>query len=361
MKISIKDKTLKLELDKKWLEDEKRVYPITVDPTVNTTTVQWDIWDTYIYNGDTGVSWITRRDNPVIYGGSNWWSMFNGQPVRMLVRFPVLPTLSSSDQVIDANFYLKGYPQHLDGWSYPSGQTQFNIHKMTTSWDHGVNDYWHSISNSYDSRVEDYILYSYSTSNPAPVYTSDVTKMVQDWYTTGNNYGFIIKQAVETPWQEQNVAWFYSSDIGTVSYRPKITISYINQSGLEGYLNYHEQNIGRTTVYTNDFNGNLILNHQDATTPGSRFPVSVNHVFNTADAGTNIGFGNGFRLNLSQSIYTTGDATYPFIYVDEDGTKHWFKQMSDHCVDEENLGLKIHGTPSEYRLIDKAGNISYFY
>ncbi|MDD2378140.1 MAG: hypothetical protein PHE05_04855, partial [Bacilli bacterium] len=363
LSISIENNTLKLELDKEWLEDEKRVYPITVDPTVNTTTVQWDIWDTYIYNGDKGVSWITRRDNPVIYAGSHWWEMFGGQPIRSLVRFPVLPALSSSDQVINATFYIKGYPQHLEGWSYPSGQVQFNIHKMTTSWNHGVNDYWANLSaaSNYDSRIEDYILYSYSTSNPAPVYNADVTKMVQDWYTTGKNYGFVIKDNVETTWKQQNVAWFYSSDIGNTANRPKITITYINQSGLEGYLNYHEQNIGRTTVYTNDFNGNLILTHQDASTPGTRFPVSVNHVFNTADSNINIGLGNGFRLNLNQVLERTGNSTYPLMYIDEDGTKHWFKQLTGFCEDEENLGLRIYGSTSEYRLQDKAGNISYFH
>ena len=79
-----------------------------------------------------------------------------------------------------------------------------------------------------------------------------------------------------------------------------IQMVYRNQTGIEDYQTYHTQSIGRAgTVYTNDYNGNLVLTHQDSCTGGNLLPVTVNHVYNTNDKDVDIGYGKGYRLNLS--------------------------------------------------------------
>ena len=139
--------------------------------------------------------------------------------------------------------------------------------------------------------------------------------------------------------------YFCSSDMsGTYAgMKPMVEIQYRNQTGLESYQTYHIQNIGRAgTTYTNDYNGNVVLIHQDASTPGNLMPVSVNHVYNTNDRGKDIGYGQGFRLNLSQTITleTIGGIEYAK-YIDEDGTSHYLKKEGTIYKDEDGLSLTL--------------------
>jgi len=63
----------------------------------------------------------------------------------------------------------------------------------------------------------------------------------------------------------------YSSDYSTSTLRPYIGINYINTAGLESYWTYHSQQVGRAgTVYTNDFNGSVVVVHDDVVMNGNR-------------------------------------------------------------------------------------------
>ena len=57
--------------NKQWLEDDKRVYPITIDPTISTNRDYQYIEDTYIFEGDT--TYPTRGDAHIIRIGNSKW------------------------------------------------------------------------------------------------------------------------------------------------------------------------------------------------------------------------------------------------------------------------------------------------
>ena len=156
-----------------------------------------------------------------------------------------------------------------------------------------------------NSRAEDFILYQFDYNNQCKQYTFNITTAAKEWYTTGNNYGVMIKEHSEANNVSGNDAYFISSDTNVTWYegRPVVQIIYRNQTGLEDYLSYHTQDLGRAgTVYTNDYNGNLVWIHNDISTPGERFPVTITHVYNTNDKDIGSRYGNGMRLNLSQTI-----------------------------------------------------------
>ena len=52
--------------------------------------------------------------------------------------------------------------------------------------------------------------------------------------------------------------------------------------------------------------------------------AEISHVYNSSEAGTNLGQGYGWRLSCVQRLDTTGIKEYPYVYTDEDGTKHYF-------------------------------------
>ena len=86
---------------------------------------------------------------------------------------------------------------------------------------------------------------------------------------------------------------------------------------------------------------------------GNKMPLSLNHVYNSNDKNLTIGYGYGWRLNLSQRIVEqTIDSVQYYVYTDEDGTKHYYKYDSSRgaIVDELN--------PTDYTLT-KNGDGTY--
>lgn len=154
-------------------------------------------------------------------------------------------------------------------------------------------------------------------------------------------------------------AYFFSSDISDTyaNARPVASITYRNQTGLEDYQTFSSHSIGNINASVNNYNGNLVLEHDDLSTPGNRLPVSVRHIYNTNDKNVYLGYGNGFRLNLNQMIVVDGNYLK---YIDEDGTRHWFKKSGSNYVDEDGLNLTIKSDGTNYKMEDKEGNVSSF-
>jgi RHS repeat-associated core domain len=349
---------IRMELDKEWLNSKTRVYPIVVDPILSTSRDHSHIKDTYIYNGDAGNT--TKGSAHILRVGNTNASSSGKKPFRTLIQF-TLPELKSGDQVIDAKLNLYNY-DFSGSTTAPTRTFYIDVHAVTASWSEN-SVYWSSFNTKYDSKIIDYFKYQWSSSNKLKQNTANITSIVKEWYSTGNNYGLMLKEHVEANNGTQADAHFISKNTSTTyhSKRPTIYIQYRNQTGLEGYLTTHTQNIGRTTTYTNDYNGNLTLIHSDASTPGGRLPVSIYHVYNSNDIKDNIGYGNGFRLNLNQRLEAkTLSGNAYLIYKDEDGTDHYFYKDGSIWKDEDGLELTITESGTNRIMKDKGGNTSTF-
>ncbi len=350
---------LTLVPNKEWLENEERAYPVIIDPTIQTSLYVEDIDDTFIYKGDTNNT--TRHNAHILRIGNG--KFLSGNPLRSLIKFS-LPTLKSGDQVIAAELSLRNYPETQE-WNPPTEERTFCVHKVTASWT-GSSANWSNISSKYDSKAADYIKYKYSTSDTRKDNRFDITSIVKDWYTNGKNYGVMIKEEKEANVTTGTDAYFYSANTsGTyINYRPKIIIAYRNQTGIEEYLSYHHQSVGRAgEVYTNDYNGNLTLIHTDAVTHGGRLPITIQHIYNTNEKDNDIGYGKGFRLNLSQTLELQNIGGTEYIkYIDEDATVHYFKKNSNTNLyeDEDGLGLTIANSSNDKIMTDKSGSVMKF-
>lgn len=348
--------TLKLEPNKEWLEAEDRIYPVTIDPTVQTSINRSDIQDTYIFNGDTG--YPDRGKAHILRIGSNN-KMKN--PTRSLVKF-TLPSIAAGDQVIAAMLDICSYPD-TNEWTPPTNERSFAVHKVTADWSSTTAN-WQNMNTNYDTKVTDYQKFQFDPNNQCKFTYFDITTIVKDWYITGNNYGVMLKEYIETYNAPYSDMYFFSADVNDAyaNGRPMVQIVYRNQTGLEGYQTYHTQQIGRAgTAYTNDYNGNLVLIHEDAQTPGTRMPVSIRHVYNANDIGLDRGYGKGFRLNLYQQISkeTIGGKEYAN-YIDEDGTRHYFEKVGSEYKEEDNQGLKLKLENNKFILEDKEKTICTF-
>ena len=327
--------------DKAWLESTIRAYPVVIDPTVTTSRDTASISDTHVSsNFPTTINNLADR---LVVGLNN---VSGGSGInRAYMKFN-LPTLTAADMVIDASLTL-----HTRSAS--STQQQINAHRVYSdySWDPKTLNWSNQVA--YDGSV----IHDVQMVKNIGAYTWNITTMAKMWYTSGINNGLVLKSNNENVFGYNE---FYSSDISDTlkGYRPYLTISYVNASGLEDYWSYHSYNAGRAgTAYVNDYNGNLIFVHDDISMNGNRLPIALSHVFNSYER-TQTGYGNGWNLNLAQTIIdvTIENRNYS-VYTDSDGTKHYFDttEVSASYTDESGLDLEL--TKGEaYVIKDKSYN-----
>ena len=330
--------TITLTADKDWLTRPERQWPVIVDPVITTPTSAYEIHDTHVSSGyptDNFVySHILKTGNYGSAGTSRSFMSFN------------LPALKSADMVVAAQMELTCYSEN-------NVQKQVNAHRITQPWDsYTVN--WNT-KPDYDKKVADYAIFQDTLGK---IVSFDITDIVKDWYTNGNNYGIMVKDSTE----EGHYTEYLDSDCDNslAAYRPHILISYVNYSGLEDYWTYHTQQIGRAgTGYVNDYNGNMILTHATASTYGNLMPATLTHVYNSNDKDIDMGYGYGFRLNYHQTLapVTIGTINY-YEYVDEDGTHHYFYNDTEKkkWVDESGIDLTLTidtASADRYTITDK--------
>lgn len=266
------------------------VYPVTIDPIVQTTEDINDIQDTYASSKYPTTNYYTYTDLRVGYSDS-YDTLYD------YIQFDTdaMPSLRPGDVVVYAGLGL------VSDTNY-STSFQFDVHKVTSSWTSSTLT-WNN-KPSIDPTVSDYQTVSTTNEGGYINYTWDITDIARTWYGVDNsgisgNYGIEFNGECTT----DGYRTFYSSDYGTVSYRPSITIQYINAAGLNGAYTYDSLDAGRAgTASVNDLTGNLVVSEDDIGISGNRMPVSISHVYN-ADmvkrSPNNIGYGIGWQLNYA--------------------------------------------------------------
>lgn len=341
---------------KDWIEAKEREYPITIDPTINTSLDYRNIQDTFIFKGDSRTP--NRHKAHIIRIGSN--NRLKNAP-RGLIKFN-LPELRAGDQVIAAMLDICNYPD-TEEWTPSQNEMQINVHKMTADWNEEWAS-WDNCNNNYDQHITDYIKYKYDSNSPFKYNYFNITSIVKDWYVNGNNYGVMLKDNVETYNYNQSDAYFVSANTHSayMQGRPMIQIVYRNQTGIEGKMSYHAQDIGRAgTINTNDYNGNLTLIHSDVTTPGERINIGISHIYNTNNRNDDSEVGRGFKLNYKQQINLVNINNIEYArFLDEDGTEHYFKKIGNTYIDEDGLNLRLTLENNIFTMIDSVGSKQRF-
>ena len=349
-----------IKMDASWLMDEGRAYPVTIDPTVRIEKKQTTIDDAFVRSKDPNSSY-----------GYNFSELEVGrnrpyQVCRTFLKFNTLPKLEKGAVITDARLNLYQYQFSAD-----NGQGfRVSAHEVTGAWDQRTLT-WNN-QPSFKPEALDYLTLE-NTNGMAVPKTFDVTKLIRGWYNNpSSNHGIALKAVNENVYA---TATLVSSDMPVNKYGltadcyPIGIVYYRSTKGLEDYYSYHEQELGRTgSGYVNRYNGNLVFIHEDEGTSGILMPVSVSHVYNLSDCDTKSRFGKGFRLSLMQELKESGNADFPYVLTDADGTNHYFyKDTSDSnkLKDEDGLGLVITQISSNeydsYRIMKDKDEVQYIF
>ena len=325
-----------------WMSADERVYPVIIDPVVKPDKTKVNISDQTVF------SKITRS--------SSWGMVECGYYSttgisRTFLKYENIPELTSSDMIIDAEISLYKL-QNSTAYAY------VNVHKVLDTW--SAETITWANKPEFNPVIEDY-QYIYS----ATWYTWDVTDIAKGWYE-GENTGMMFKSQdnIESS-QINNFKQFCSSDYGG-NVMPIMTITYINNNGLENHWDYTAHSAGRAgTGYINNYTGNLVWVNNGLGFSGNRKPVSINHIYNANDKSSNaFGMGYGWRTNYNQTVQQWDkDDTY-YVWDDEDGTKHYFEFVSSGTYEDElGTGLVLTTTGSgttTFCITDKENNKLYF-
>jgi len=339
-------------LPRTWLADSERAWPVVLDPAVLADLNVNNIRDVS-FNENMVFSY---RAGTLDCG----YRLDKASASRFLVKYADLPTLTSSDVIVDATMRL----------SKP-----YNSSVLTPVEAHKVLDTWESetltVDNipDFDEKIEDYARVQYSGD-----YEWNITDIVQGWYT-GENTGVLFKAdaATESDTSRSSLKEFYSSDWGTPRYMPTLTITYRNNDGMESYWDYRSASAGRAgSGHVNTFTGNLAFIRSDMGFDGNRMPVFIEHVYNLNDSASNeFGLGYGWRTNYHQRVFskTLSNITY-YVWEDADGTSHYFKYKSYGVYEDEtdskmtirtvNVSSDTGVSGAKYSVNNDNGNVSVF-
>ena len=338
-----------------WINDEERVFPVTVDPTIEAIQSQMINYS----NGNAFNAYdLILSDTQNIY-----WK-------------------STTDIAIPKTAYITNASFSLVTTTGESNV--IGAYKITQNW--GINN-----STSFQPTISDRLLdYQVPTfvaqgTDIGSRYTWDITEAVVDWVQNGNsNYGICLTLVDNSNYIGKTR--FYSSNTSEPAVAPQFFISYREIGGIESYWSYATQNTGLAgSGAVNQATGELtfssdmlaMTDHLFRYTPALVYQSSKSAEENTNEYNENSPFiyyttGLGWHLSTDISVcwkpFESSDGTEYMIYTytDGDGSEHCFTANSTDYVnsayDEDGLGLYLyHSINSSYmQITDASGNVQTF-
>ena len=326
--------------DEAWLANAQ--FPVTLDPAVISKKHSSAIEDNFITSAKPSTVQPYAGTGMTISNSSTNWGTS-----KAFVKF-----LDSGLPSIDSSYYVTKAYFSVMTKSAPTTAASILLKEVLGSWSSQTITY-----NNAPSLSDKALDYQYMSAN-STWYTYDISNLVRKWYG-GTNYGLALEAGSRTYFE------LYTSD--HAYNKPYVTINYISLAGLEDYLVYEDQDVGRAGVgHVSLYNGNLIFERQDSSCSGSRMPVSVSHIYNSCYRNvTAFGAGKGWKMNVQQTLHketltdTSGNVTY-YVYMDADGTRHHFKSVSGEWKDQSGLGMKLTISGSTATITDKGHNTMVF-
>ncbi len=285
---------LTLTPDLAWLTDPARVYPVTIDPTV----------EQVVYKGvgaqDVHLVECCPTQNTagsaVVHVGKN----SSGQRRDTLIRFPELNTLPQDSVVTVA--YLKMYAEA------GTNALPMEIHAITKDWTE-TDATWGSMP--LDTTMGDSIYGSPNSTVPG-WNNMWVTGLVRYWVKgTLGNRGFRIFSKGSA---SESVS-FSSGDSTTAAQRPQLQVNYVpaTRLGQDGMWTYTGQDHGGGNSSSVEVStGNVVLHHDNGTFGGhtynSQDPYGQTAYYDKAGAV----YGEGWTFSENLRLYEAGNGAVVF-------------------------------------------------
>ncbi|RIV26398.1 RHS repeat protein [Alicyclobacillaceae bacterium I2511] len=330
--------TLTITADSSWLQQAGRVFPVTIDPTIQTGSPSQATQAAFVVSNypNSNYSGTTLADVGT--------SSVNGT-MNTLYQFEQLPALlpgATGATIQSATF---------EAYQNYSGENGMGIsaEPITSGWP-PTSVTW-STQPSYGSATDTQTQATSNVSSSSPyvgTWNFNVTSLVKQWYSEqADNYGIALVGGTSSYAQ-------FGTNLNTgANEQPVLSITYSVQP--VGTASFWTQ----TADGVNVSDGNLELSQTDLNTPGRGYPLTVTRTYNSltnqssAPGHTNL-FGNGWTSNLDMSIANWGHG--PIVFTDANGRQHFFIPNGNGSYivsDAEHLSLTI--SSSGYTVTEQDG------
>ena len=323
--------------DASWLQSA--VYPVTIDPTIETSQTNVTAVDVRASDPDK----VNPSTQSMVYVGHP--ETYDAQSVahkyesRAYVTVP-MPKLSDSARVKQAQLVMTHTPT-MSG----NKNIQVNAHEVTESWS-GSTITWNN-QPDFNDTVVDYYIKNRSTSVGKDYF--DITRLAEKWARGEANYGVML-EGLETTNFSLDCVGYYSSKTSQIANRPYMTIAYREVVGLNSDWTYTAVGDGHeATVEVNNNTGNPVVTVPIASSAGAKLPVDLSLIYSypttDGDAYGRCGMGASWRTNYHMEVKPVDDTgvstTFPYFMIDEDNRKVYFHTVDGKLVDDLDLGYTL--------------------
>ena len=317
--------TLTIDASSEWMNDSSRVFPVTIDPVINTS--QYWIDDTYIDSNNPNVSYVESATLEVSSSKTAYW------------KTNYINSLPNSAYIIDARVVFWVYvPNRTD-----TTNVEIIAREVISDWDDSL-----TYSTSSNMGLLGSVLDVQNITIDG--YFSWSVKSLIDKWNDGEKYGI----ALTVSNSSNSNALMHSNE--TSGFKPYLNISYMDLKGTESYNTYSSHSAGIAgSGSVNLATGILTLAIPTLSTTDSLMPYTPTLVYSSALSGSSYTYGAaqtsnlfpyagyGFKLNICETLlektYITNLQVRDsyFIYADADGTEHAFYGGDTLYYDEDGL------------------------
>ncbi len=349
-----------------WLEDSKRVYPVTIDPTIVKYQPTYALADTNIRS----VSPNTTGPTETTLGVGLYKDSTQTNVIRSLLRFDT-SSIPVGAKVLNAN---------LNMWlSSVSNTTSIDVtlHEVTTAWtEYSASWNYADASNLWINKGGDFLSSQISTVAGISSLTSlDINYrwpiapyIIDKWINDGTrNKGLLLKSTAETT--NSYKKFISGDDTANPSNSPLLSVTYYPASrlGLESYWTFDSHPLVGGAGFTNLGTGNNILQFTDYSLEGrGNFGIDFTRTYNSKSV-EQTPLGYGWSYTGSESIIENRH-TGEVLFTDSDGTSHSFVYTASTGAYQSPAGKYLtltkvrntSGVTTGYRITDKHGIVTHF-
>ena len=388
--------TLTVFANADWINDEARVFPVSIDPTVyfagNSSNNQ--IYSGYI--NDNSPDTHPADSSSYIRCGNYQNSGDTAGHAIGLIYVNALPSIpdncvmtTSVLKLYQTNYsngntgyynFPRLYTSQIIDTSFNSNAAESFINSLT--WNNLTNKVFYGGGDSPETRTTiDYTKCKISTLGN---HCFEITETTRQWYEgTDDISRLLVLDDGQRNMSINTRATFSGYGNGNFGHQPQLIVIYRNTVGVEGYYDYHSQSIGRAgAASVNNFTLGMCLSVPVFSAPSAALPFGLSLVYNGPISYTNFTSSNalhtkdystsstgyGWKTSVQQTVFRIlligddGTNRSWLIYTDADGTEHYFKrkgQTADY-EDEDGLGLTITvndtDNPTIFTMKDKEKN-----
>ena len=355
-KLTNGDMVLNIIADSTWMNAEDRAFPVVIDPQIKlsgtsaATTYSWS---------DGNMSTASLHTVGIVENGS---ALIKN---RMYLSFK-MPTLPRNPRIQKAELVFTQDSYNMECNTYP----KIGLYRVTESI---------STGNCTPNYNTDLIDFATMREGNKPTYSFDITTLVDQVNKGDISTKNLVLKLLDESIPCNNYIKLYGNVYGATK-GPQLLITYESTYGVNTSYRTHTHELGRFGQGSIDLQcGNLMFESEDFSWGGNRMPVTVKHLYNSAlgdyQYTTNssiklntanfslMKIGNGFKLNLMQSMVATsfyheGTSYTGYVYIGENGDETYFKQSNKTCCCESNsqcyhLYEDIHGSEMMYDPVKK--------